>query len=113
MLGVTGDRVRFGVPNSIHRDRCDDVKDEVEGALSEHFGRPVTMEVVVDDNSAPPPDLAKLEPRTPPPTDDHDATVEDIGPVEDLADANDQATGGVDRLTKAFPGSKVIENPNQ
>ena len=33
----------------------------------------------------------------------------DIGPVEELVDAPDQSSNGVERLTRAFPGSKVVE----
>jgi hypothetical protein len=107
IVEVAGDVVRFGVPNSIHRDRCDDVKDEVAAALSHHFEQPVSLEIVVDQASAPPPDPARPAVRPPPTAGDE----EEIGPVHELADATDQAAGSLDRLTKAFPGSKVIDNP--
>lgn len=110
ILGVDGSTVRFGVPNAIHRDRCSDVKGEVEQALSSHFGCPVGVDVVIDDDSTAPIDMAKIAPPAPPEPMAADAD-EDIGPVEDLADANDQATGGVERITKAFPGSQVVDTP--
>jgi hypothetical protein len=34
---------------------------------------------------------------------------DEIGSMEDLIDATDQSSTGVERLTKAFPGSEVIE----
>jgi DNA polymerase-3 subunit gamma/tau len=109
ILDVAGSTIRFGVPNPIHRDRCRDVKDEVEQALSAHFGQAVTLDIVVDGGSAAPIDPAKLEPRGPAPV--ADESEQDIGPVEELADATEASSGSVDRITKAFPGSKVIEGP--
>ena len=47
-VGVEGDRAVFGLPNEIHRDRCEEVRGEIEAALSEQFGRPVLLELVVD-----------------------------------------------------------------
>jgi len=107
ILGVEGTSVIFGVPNDIHRTRCIDLKGEVEQSLGTHFGQSVTVEIRVDgDAPAPTMDPAKIEP-APKPTAEAD---EDIGPVEELADATDQSANGVDRLTKAFPGSKVIDH---
>ncbi len=105
---VEGSTVNFAVPNAIHRDRCADVGHEVEAALSDHFGQAVTLQIVVDSNaSAPAPDPARAAPAaTKTPTGDAD---EDIGPVEDLADATEQSANGIDRLTEAFPGSTVVE----
>jgi hypothetical protein len=47
-VGAEGDRAVFGLPNEIHRTRCEDVRGEIEAALSEQFGRPVLLELVVD-----------------------------------------------------------------
>jgi DNA polymerase-3 subunit gamma/tau len=47
-VGVEGDKAVFGLPNEIHRGRCEDVRGEVESALGEHFGRPVGLVLVVD-----------------------------------------------------------------
>ncbi len=106
ILGVEGATVIFGVPNEIHRSRCVDQKGEVERTLGQHFGQAVTVEIRVDgDAPAPTMDPAKIEPAQRPAAD----ADEDIGPVEELADATDQSATGVDRLTKAFPGSTVIE----
>jgi DNA polymerase-3 subunit gamma/tau len=106
VLDVEGSTVVFGVPNQIHRDRCHDLKGEVEQAIGGHFGQSVSLDVVVDgDAPAPTMDRAKIESRPAAPRDDE----EDVGPVEELADATEQSANGVERLTKAFPGSKVVE----
>ncbi|HEY5097955.1 MAG TPA: DNA polymerase III subunit gamma/tau, partial [Acidimicrobiales bacterium] len=47
-VGAEGDRAVFGLPNEIHRNRCEEVRGEIEAALSEQFGRPVLLELVVD-----------------------------------------------------------------
>ncbi len=100
--------VIFAAPNQIHRDRCAEVKHDVEAALSEHFGAAITVEVVVDGDALgstimDPTKIDRSARKEP-------EAAEDIGPVSELADADDTASTGVDRLTKAFPGSKVIEH---
>ena len=47
-VGVESDRAVFGLPNEIHRNRCEEVRGEIEAALAEQFGRPVGVELVVD-----------------------------------------------------------------
>ena len=47
-VGAERDRAVFGLPNEIHRNRCEEVRGEIEAALSEQFGRPVVLELVVD-----------------------------------------------------------------
>ncbi|MEL7207886.1 MAG: AAA family ATPase, partial [Actinomycetota bacterium] len=86
VLAVDGANIRFGVPNAIHRDRCDEVKADVEAVFSTHFAQPVTIAVEVDGSSAAPIDPAKMEPKAPPPA---DTNPEDIGPVDELRDAGD------------------------
>ena len=53
-VGAEGDRAVFGLPNEIHRNRCEEVRGEIEAALSEQFGRPVVLELVVDPGAEPP-----------------------------------------------------------
>ncbi|MEM9132001.1 MAG: DNA polymerase III subunit gamma/tau [Actinomycetota bacterium] len=108
VLGVDGSTIRYGLPNAIHRDRCEEVKGDIEQVFSTHFGQPVSVIVEVDDDSAAPVDPAKIERKAAPVA---DPTPEDIGPISELRDAGDQSNDGVERLTKAFPGSKVIDNP--
>ncbi len=56
-VGIDGDRAVFGLPNDIHRARCEEVRADVEAVLSGHFGCPVRLTLVVDDGSStsPPP----------------------------------------------------------
>ncbi len=105
---VNGSTVVFAAPNQIHRDRCSEVTHDVEAALSAHFGTSITVDVVVDGDALgstiiDPTKIDRSEITKP-------ETAEEVGPVSELADADDTASTGVDRLTKAFPGSKVIEH---
>jgi DNA polymerase-3 subunit gamma/tau len=107
VTGVDGSSILFSIPNVHYRDRCEEVKGELEEALSNHFGRTIAVSVKVDDSpSSVSLDPAKMEPA--PVADDE--SYGDIGPIEDLADAGDHSSNSVDRLTKAFPGSTVIEH---
>jgi DNA polymerase III subunit gamma/tau len=71
-VGVEKDKAVFGLPNEIHRGRCEGVRGEVESALAEHFGRPVGLVLVVEAASGagdgPTPD----RPATPPDPPDAD-----------------------------------------
>ena len=47
-MGASDGRARFGLPNDIHRTRCEELRPEVEQALSSHFDCPVLLDLVVD-----------------------------------------------------------------
>jgi DNA polymerase III subunit gamma/tau len=109
----------FSLPNPIHRDRCDDVRVDVEDALADHFGAPVPVSLVVDGGAASAPPPAAAPTAAPPPA---PAVVADPGPdpepfdeadeigdVDELADADLPAMSSVDRLTEMFPGAEVVE----
>jgi hypothetical protein len=49
--GVEDGRAVFGLPNQIHRQRCEDIRGDVEPALAEHFHRRIPLTLVVDDGS--------------------------------------------------------------
>jgi hypothetical protein len=110
-----GGELRFSVPNAWHKSACDEARVQVEQALAAHFGRPLTVGIVVSGDAAaaaPMPGDPAWTPTTPPPdaaasqpaTDDEDA----IDPSQ-LRDAGDVATGGVDLLLREFGGGEVLE----
>ncbi len=47
-IGAGGDRAEFGLPNEIHRTRCEELRPEVEEVLSDYFGCPVGLDLVLD-----------------------------------------------------------------
>ena len=126
VVGVSGDTVQFGLPNKIHRDRAEEVAPELVAALSSALNQPVKVVLVVDTESAAPTDLAKLDPTPPPssagpsgdsrsgiPTSNNNqqeqAEAEAAINLDELTDASDATGQGIDRLTKAFPGSEILE----
>jgi hypothetical protein len=97
---------RFAVPNEWHMKECEVGRHDVLAALAAHFGRPVDLELVLDDGSTP---VATHEtaPSTPAPFDD---AVDDESSIDlsELVDAPD-VTSGVDKLLEMFPGSELLE----
>jgi len=47
-ISVDGGQAVYGLPNETHRTYCEDVKADVERILGEHFGVPITLQLVVD-----------------------------------------------------------------
>jgi len=124
-VGTDGERAQFGLPNEIHRNRCEEMRAEVESALADQFGRPIPLVLVVDGSSGAPQPAAPAtvghEDDAPP-----SATVPGSGPVpvraeepedleEDLADfdADNLEVAEIDnsaesRLLQAFPGAEEV-----
>ena len=102
-LGLDGGAARFGLPNPIHRDRCAELQAEVEAALTAVLGQPVTLRLEVDATHPDTGGNGTANARSGTSNED-----DDIGDVRELADARDVASSGIERLTRAFPGSEVI-----
>jgi DNA polymerase-3 subunit gamma/tau len=51
-IGVDGERAVFGLPNEIHRTRCEEIRGDIEPVLSEHFGQRIVLSLVVDDGAS-------------------------------------------------------------
>jgi hypothetical protein len=104
-LAVENDVAVFALPNPVHRDRCEEVRAEVELALSQHFKRPIPLRVVVDAGSASTP-----EPR--PGTPAVQVAADDDVDLDDLRDAPPGTLASpVDHVLQAFEGAKVVEDP--
>ncbi len=114
----------FAVPNEVHLQRCRKKQPEVDAVLVSHFGRPVPMRLVVDDgrtavesggdHAAP----GEVDPETidpeliAPETIDPETVDPETIDIDDLVDADDEPRSHVDRLTRAFPGAELIEEPH-
>ena len=126
-VGVDGRTAIFGLPNEIHRNRCEEVRGEIESVLSAHFGQPVALELVIDSGPTPnanPPGSAPGGPgRTPaaptsgsPSTSGSGEGSEPHDEVEDLAAFDESDLGEeakVDnsvesRVLQAFPGAEEV-----
>lgn len=129
-VGVDDGRAVYGLPNETHRVRCEGMRDEVESALSDHFGRPVPLLLVVEpgaDAGLGPPaskdrlaaastaadvggagrDPGGLASGTPirPDDDEGDAAYFDESELGEPADIGNLAEA---RLLEAFPGAEEV-----
>jgi DNA polymerase-3 subunit gamma/tau len=110
---TTADSVNFGLPNPVHRDRCEEVRVEVDEALVVQFGRAIPLSLVVD--------MVEEEPdffSTPPSggagtTDDADDGTfeEDTIDVHGLVDATGDVPSAEDRVMTTFENSILLEDP--
>ena len=71
--------------------------------LSDHFGRPVPLVLVVDDGA--PAAATRHGHGAPPPIDE---PVEEIVDVHELEDAPPDNRSDVDRIAAAFPGAELV-----
>ncbi len=125
-VGVDGERAVFGLPNETHRNRCEDVRSEIEVALSEQFGRPVGLDLVVDPGAEPVgarpslpaddpgpaagavvPTPAPPAPAAPPVdySDAEDPSVFDESELGEVAQVDNSAEA---RVLQAFPGAEEV-----
>ncbi len=89
-----GGRSGFAVDNAHQRDHCDERRAEVEHALRAHFGRPVSVRLVVDDGAV----------AGPAPDDESD---EHLDPHA-LVEAAEAVASPEERLLQAFPGAEEV-----
>ncbi|MCX7620376.1 MAG: DNA polymerase III subunit gamma/tau [Acidimicrobiales bacterium] len=104
----------FGLPNPIHRDRCEEVRPDVEAALEAHFGMPVPVRLVVDSE---PSGTVSASVRSREGTqavssrsgrDDLNSDPEEGADLEELIDAG-AATTPVERIADVFPGAELVD----
>jgi DNA polymerase-3 subunit gamma/tau len=98
-----GGRATFALPNAIHRDRCEEVRVDVEQALAAHFGRPVPLRLVTEDA----PGTAGSPAITgggPPPPEDESIDLDDL---QDAPPA--EVRSPLDQVLSTFEGATVVE----
>jgi hypothetical protein len=105
---VDAPKPTFALPTEIHKQRCDEVRLEVQEALSQYFGVRIELTLTVDKTGGG--SVAAIRPTNPPGASDDDV-VEDVGDVAELEDAPPVASGA-ERLLEAFPGA-AVEEPNE
>jgi DNA polymerase-3 subunit gamma/tau len=101
LLGVEGNVATFSMPNDIHRQRCDEIRGEVEAALGSALGAAVVIRLVTDDGAGKAPAAAAAVPEAPEEEIDLDSLVD--APAEPVKSA-------ADSLVEAFPGAELIED---
>jgi hypothetical protein len=108
-----GGKATFALPNAIHRDRCEEVRVDVEQALAAHFGRPVPLRLVTDAEvggappPAPVPAAGGRKGKAAAAPDPDPEEIEDVHALEDAPSAG----SGAQRLVEAFPGAELLEEP--
>ena len=121
-VGADGGQAEFGLPNEIHRNRCEEMRPEVEAALADQFGRPVPLVLVVDgsppttaqavrvdDDGGPPAPPARAATTPVPGPEEPDDFGEELADFDagtlDVADVDNSAEA---RLLQAFPGAEEV-----
>ncbi len=89
----------FELPNVVHRDRCEQLRGEVEHELSEVLGAVVSLVLVAGGGDG---DAGSTGSRP-----DDEPTVD----MDELRDAPPDGRSSVQRITDAFPGAMVVEDP--
>lgn len=107
-VDVVDDQALFGLPNDVHRTRCEELRPEVEQALAEHFGRPVPLRLVVDDGAAPPRKPGDARPDEGGDADAGPADEADVD-VTELVDADEAAVDEVGRIAEVFGEVQIVE----
>ena len=105
IVGVDGGTVEFGLPNDVHRKRCEELRGVVEEQLTATFQRPVSLRLVVDSDALPP---RSASARPAPAPSDEPTADEDVD-LSGLVDATDTATNDVERIAEVFPGAELID----
>jgi hypothetical protein len=89
----------FSLPNAIHRDRCEEVRAEVEAALSDHFGAPIRLRLVVDVGADAPAAPSSAEFAS---EEDEEVRAEELTDAPPLPSPED-------RIKEAFPGAEEVD----
>jgi len=115
VLGERNGAFTLGVSNETQRLKCEEHRKDVEAAIASVVGGKVVVQLVLhngpdedhpslgaDDNGSNVVPLQRSAPQPPPPDEEVD--------LDDLVDAPPEAVvSPLDRLTQAFPGSKLVD----
>jgi hypothetical protein len=117
-IEVTGNEVVFALPNEIHRTYCEEVKKDVEDALSERLGVRIKMRLITDpdegDDNGRPSDPVRSGNRGEPIVVDLSAGEEaepdllDPEVLEAETELAGQGLSPTERLKAAFPGAEEV-----
>jgi DNA polymerase-3 subunit gamma/tau len=122
-------RATFALPNDRHRTHCEVARPDVEAKLNEHFGVPIAVELVVDDDGVPSvtvpsttvtaTDASSLSPspvdeptppvdEPPPPEPDDDTDFLDPAVLAAETDPAGAGLSAAERLKQLFPGAEEV-----
>lgn len=108
VAALDGNTIQFVLPSEGQIRRCEPYKAEVEAAIAEAFGTPLTIALGVDASQSPSPTAGRPAPvqqhAQPQPQQD-EADID----LHDLTDADLGNATVVDRIADVFPGAEVLE----
>jgi DNA polymerase-3 subunit gamma/tau len=108
VAAVEGDTIQFVLPSEGQIRRCEPYKAEVEAAIAEAFGAPLTIALGVDNDPSPSPSPMTGRPAPAPQIQQPQQEDADID-LHDLTDADVGNASVVDRIADVFPGAEVLE----
>ena len=98
---VPNGRVQLELPNATHKERCEQLKGDIEKALSSHLGGDVSVELLsVDESQSAEVDVP--EPR-----------IEEVVDPSEFEGGTDTGPTSVERVLEAFPGAVASEEESQ
>ncbi len=103
-IAADGTKLTFALPNEIHRRRCEEIADEVIGALTTVVGAPCTLTLTVDEDAPRSPDSQRSASTAVQPQ------AEEEIDLSGLVDAKTDDGSFLDQVTKVFPGAEVVQD---
>jgi DNA polymerase-3 subunit gamma/tau len=105
-LSVNGDVLMVSAPNATHVKKAEEHQKSVEAAIEKVLGRSLSLQF----SAAPPKDPTSPTQRAKRPAADEI----DVLDPKDVAESTVATTpSAIDQLTKAFPGSRVVDKPKK
>ncbi len=96
-VAAEGGVATFALPDEIHRSYSEECRLDVEAALGTHFGVPIRLRLVVDDESADSPSSTTAS-----------SVADDPPDPEELTDAPPESSSVEARLLQTFPGAREV-----
>jgi len=110
-LAVEGTQATLGLPNAPHASRCEELRSEVEAALSAAFAGPITVRLTVDSDAIDPGDRRAVASGNSRPSSEEPEEFLDRETIAQLDNADSTATSGLDRISAVFPGAELVAEP--
>jgi DNA polymerase III gamma/tau subunit len=115
-VSAEGDQAVFVLPNEIHRTRCEEVRGEIEAALSDYFGRPVGLALLVDAGAGPGGESAPGQGDDPPSAAPRSSTASNSTPPKERSPepgpaGSVPAESRTDRRNRSAPGPAPATRP--
>lgn len=108
VIAVEGDTLVVSAPSDMHKKKCLELKDHVQAALSAAAGRPVTLDIRVQESRTSSYNASRNTSPTSRPANVQNANDDADDPS--LADEDNQPVESVvDQIAKQFPGARIVD----